>query len=80
MRQSLEKRFPGLCDDINGVMENGDNCVDRWNKKGLGDSKERIDIFQATILRYMKENIALINVYIKEPYCELIQQDRYLTW
>ena len=80
MRKSLEKRYPGLCDDVNDVMNDGYNCVERWNKKGLGDNRERIDAFQTSVLQYMKENIAVINVFIKEPYCELIMQDRYLTW
>ena len=48
MKKSLEKRYPGICEDINDVMEDGENCINKWNKKGLGDNKERIKSFQVS--------------------------------
>ena len=52
MKKSLEKRYPGICDDINNVMKDGDNCVERWNKMGFGSNKERINAFQASRCSY----------------------------
>ena len=77
MKKALEKRYPGLCDDVNDVM-NSKGCEETWNKKGLGDDSARIDKFEENMFRYMKENIALLNIYLKQPYCEWILQDRLM--
>ena len=37
-------------------------------------------MFEATMLRYMRENVAVVNMFLKQPYCELIIQDRDKTW
>ena len=76
MHQSLEKRYPGLCEDVAAVMEK-DSCVEKWTSEGFGDDEAKIDQFQESILRYMRENVALINIYLKEPYCELIKIDEF---
>ena len=78
LRRSLEKRYPGLCRDVEDVMENS-ACDDLWTKGGLGDDSERIDHFEENILRYMKENTALLNIYLKEPYCEKVSQNVHIT-
>ena len=36
----------------------------------------RIDMFEKTVLRYMRENVAVVNMFLKQPYCQLIIQDR----
>ena len=79
MQRSLEKRYPGLCGEVNSVMRSN-GCDDRWNKQGLGGDAARIDRFEANIYRYMRENTALINIYLKQPYCEWILQDRLMTF
>ena len=80
LKQSLEKRYPGLCGEVRAVTEAG-GCEDNiWTKAGLGEDGERIDRLEETILLYMRENTAVINIFIKQPYCELIIQDRYITW
>ena len=78
LRRSLEKRYPGLCRDVEDVMKNS-GCDDLWTKSGLGDDAERIDLFEAKILRYMRENTAMINIYLKQPYCEKISQNVHIT-
>ena len=32
-------------------------------------------MFEDTVLRYMRENVAVVNMFLKQPYCELIMQD-----
>ena len=32
------------------------------------------------MLRYMRENVAVVNMFLKQPYCELIIQDQERTW
>ena len=78
LRRSLEKRYPGLCKDVVDVVEDS-ACDDLWTKGGLGEDEERIDQFETAILRYMRENTALLNIYLKEPYCEKISQNVHIT-
>ena len=80
LTQSLERRHPGLCEEVRAVTEAGGCEADTWTKVGLGEDEQRIDRFEETILRYMRENTAVINIFIKQPYCELIIQDRYIGW
>ena len=76
----MEKRYPGLCAEVRAVTEAGGCEGDIWSKAGLGEDEERINRLEETILLYMRENTAVINIFIKQPYCELIIQDRYITW
>ena len=57
-------------------------CTDdhKWTGAGLGDNTTRVDEFEAAVLRYMRENVAVVNMFLKQPYCELIIQDRDKTW
>ena len=77
-KKSLEKRYPALCTDVNHIMK-VDACQEFWSYGGLGDNQTRVDQFEETIFRYMKENVALVNIYMKEPYCEEILQEINLT-
>ena len=54
-------------------------CEELWTKGGLGEDEERIDQFEEKILRYMRENTALVNIYLKQPYCEKISQNEHST-
>ena len=78
LRRSLEKRYPGLCADIIPVVEAA-ACEELWTKGGLGGDVERIDLFEEKILRYMRENTALVNIYLAQPYCEKISQNVHST-
>ena len=74
----MEKRYPALCQDVVPVIE-GDACPELWTYGKLWNNQTRVDAFEETILNYMKENIALLNIYMSEPYCEEILQEINLT-
>ena len=77
-KNALEKRYPNLCEDVEAVMK-AEACVELWTYGGLGGNKTRVDAFEETVFRYMKDNVALVNIYMKEPYCEEIMQEINLT-
>ena len=52
----------------------------RWTGAGLDDNQTRVEMFEATMLRYMRENVAVVNMFLKQPYCELFMQERDKTW
>ena len=58
----------------------GEACVELWKGGGLGGNKTRVDAFEETMFKYMEDNVALVNIYMKEPYCEEILQEINLTW
>ena len=77
-KNALEKRYPALCEDVVDIME-VEACKEFWTYGGLGGNQTRVDQFEETIFRYMKDNVALVNIYMKEPYCEEILQEINLT-
>ena len=67
-RTTLNLVYPNICEGIETVMKN-DACMDtytpekitKWtNKKGTE--------FSELILRYARENIVKVNIYIKDPF------------
>ena len=38
-------------------------------------NKTRVDSFEEKIFKYMQENVALLNIFIKDPYCVEISQE-----
>ena len=41
---------------------------------------EESDQFKDTIVKYMRENIAVVNVFIREPYILEISSDEQFSW
>ena len=41
----------------------------------LGQNKTRVNDFEAKLLQYMKDNVALVNIFIKEPFSVKIKQE-----
>ena len=76
-KKVLEKRYSNLCLDVVDVIANNacpklfdaDKLVVIWNKT-------RLDAFEEKVFKYMQENVALLNIFIKEPYCVKISQER----
>ena len=63
-----------MCEDVLDVMENN-ACIELFDSRKVMDGNEtRIDNFKENMFSYMKQNVALVNVYIKEPYCVKIGQ------
>ena len=58
----------------------GEACDELWKGGGLGGNKTRVDAFEEAMFKYMEDNVALVNIYMKEPYCEEICQEINLTW
>merc|ERR1711963_843812 len=56
------------------------SCENRWNKKGFAGNTSRSENFKNTMFKYMRENLAWVELYVREPYCELIHQKRHSTW
>ena len=51
-------------------------CMDLFNTSGiLGGNTTRVDKFSENIFLYMQQNVALLNIFIKEPYCIRIGQE-----
>ena len=78
-KTALEKRYPDMCGDIKEVMEK-DACVEIWGRAAFDGNEEKITQFEDAIFKYMQSNVALVSIYMKEPYCTKILQDVNITW
>ena len=60
-------------------MMKNEACTELWTREGLGGNKTRVKAFEETIFKYMQDNVALVHLYLKEPYCEEIIQEINFT-
>ena len=78
-KKVLEKRYSDLCQDVEDVIARN-ACPKLFNAGtlGLGWNETRVDAFEEKIFKYMKENVALLNIFIKEPFCtKIIQETKF---
>ena len=65
---TLELVYPNICEDIETVMNN-DACRDTYKPEKITDwTYKKGAEFSELILRYARENIVKVNVYIKDPF------------
>ena len=53
-------------------------CSSLWDSRvmlGASWNQSRVDMLEETIFAYMQENVALVNIYMREPYCTTILQE-----
>lgn len=50
----------------------------KWNRTATFDDEEENDLFQKEILKYAHDNIAMVTIFIREPFAEeiLIQEQK----
>ena len=76
-KKVLEKRYSDLCLDVVDVVARN-VCIELFDADPLlesGWNKSRVDAFEEKIFKYMQENVALLNIFIKDPYCVEISQE-----
>ena len=60
-KKTIEMAYPGICELVQSA-----NKADVWN---FGpDAKEEIKTLRRIVLRYTKENVLKVKLYIREPY------------
>ena len=77
---ALEEKYPDLCKEVDAVMKVKSCKNMQWNGEGFLGNNSKTELFKNKILKYMSENLAWIELYIREPYCELIVQDILCSW
>ena len=67
-KTTLELVYLNICEDIETVMNN-DACTDTYMPEKITEwtNKKRAE-FSELILRYARENIVKVNIYIKDPF------------
>ena len=70
----MEKRYSNLCLDVLDVIASN-GCPQLFDADQLSWNKTRVDAFEEKIFKYMQENVALLNIFIKDPYCVEISQE-----
>ena len=72
-KATLEVAYPNVCKEVNKVLSNN-SCENKFNPDIVSKPFNAQD-FEALILRYAKENIVVISVYIKDPFATKIMID-----
>ena len=66
-RLTIEQVYPNICHMVNDYLSRT-ACHTGLHKIGLSLNKTDMTEFNDLILKYTKENILKINIYIKEPF------------
>ena len=73
----LERHYVGICLDVAEVLAI-EACPKLFDDEILEWDETRVNTFKKKIFKYMKANVALLNIFIKEPYCtEMIQEVKF---
>lgn len=73
-RPSLDEAQPGLCSSLEDVLGDFPDCRSMQivhnpaQDKLVNATVEKLVALQAKVSRYARENMALVNIYIREPY------------
>ena len=51
-----------------------------WEEGRFDENEQKVIKFEEAIYKYMQSNVALVNIYMKEPFCTKILQDVNITW
>ena len=76
-RLSLVAQYPNICDYISWLQDNKAFCSEfKWNIELLANRNNTgtfnfLD-FKKTLIEYASDNIAIIKVYMKEPFVEVL--------
>ena len=76
--KSLEKSYPGICEQIFWIKENEAFCTDgTWNHLMLENTYLSFNFtkFGSVLAKYTKENMAMVSVYMREPFVEVLVVD-----
>ncbi|XP_023327060.1 uncharacterized protein LOC111700406 [Eurytemora carolleeae] len=82
-KYTVEKIYPNICAGVKQAMDTGacsSTIREPYNGTKYSSDPEESDQFKDTIVKYMRENIAVINVFIREPYILEISSDEQFSW
>ena len=70
--------YMGICLDVAEVLAR-EACTRLFEEKRLIFwNKTRVNAFKEKIFKYTKANVALVNIFIREPYCtEMLQEVKF---
>ena len=77
-KKKLEEYHPGVCLDVDEVLARN-ACAETFHGGSVaGWNRSREKTFREKIFQYTKENVALLKIFIKEPFCtEMIQEVKF---
>ena len=73
-RVSLEEHFPNICLSILTIDESTITCPLNFEKTNITNKVRRF------VVDYAKENIAKVNIFLKEPFVNRYKREEKITW
>ena len=79
-RQPLSSEYPTLCPTIEAVADIQHLCgsANRWRPEPLGN-RSLSRAIETEIYNYARENLAIINIFIKEPYTKRFRKTEKMS-
>ena len=74
-RESLVEWYPNLCNQIDILKATNSFCSDNsWNHESLNNRSDfDFNEFSSTMAKYAKDNIALVKIFMREPFAEVLK-------
>ena len=67
-RVTLELTYQNICEDVK-IVQKYRACEERYKPEKVKEwNNEKMKEFEKTIVKYTKENIIRVNIFIKEPF------------
>lgn len=67
-KDTMEVVYPRICENIH-IVQSNNACAIEFNPINITDwTKEQQREFSHLILKYTKENILMVNIYMKDPF------------
>ena len=73
-RVSLEEHFPNICSSILTIDESIITCPLNFEKTNITNTIRRF------VVDYAKENIAKVNIFLKEPFVKRYKREEKITY
>ena len=82
-RKLLDESYPGLCDDLLTLERDMNNTIcdeTKWLLRNLqedenGTNTDKLNRLFNSMHAYASENVALVNIFIKDPYVTRLKRD-----
>ena len=78
-RLPLSDEFPDLCDSLEALADFHLHCKNnRWRRERINNKTLALEI-ESSVYEYARQNLAVINIFIKEPYSKRFRKTEKMS-
>ena len=76
-RPSLDNAYPGMCNDFDYIIDDNVTCPFDFASRKI--KSEQISKLKSWTVNYAKNNIAKVNIFLKDPFVQKYQREEKIT-